>query len=282
MLSEENSPKNDIHAENIFDDFQQDQWEEDIQNPSKEEKLYDYLSYSSRFFTSLNIILLLTLLFAYTYIFIQTQEEKKTYNFLSPFCQVFLWDVYEKYAGWSCHNLYGSRQEVLNNIEIQKNTQGSNITPILSELYGLENFHSSKKVLFLLERSAERMRPLTILQEFDTLKNTYSPVDKSELQCYDIEFFDSTKMRISCDAYSSDWDTAIAGLKNGVLLYNFEGSSITRASAFMDYIENADDSPFILLSKTENLSYSQSQKSPYTQKTSFQLELEYISHDLAL
>jgi hypothetical protein len=55
------------------------------------------------------------------------------------------------------------------------------------------------------------LKPLEILEAFDSLKNTFSPTDKQEISCYDISIREDI-LDITCDAFSSDWNTDIVTL----------------------------------------------------------------------
>ena len=51
---------------------------------------------------------------------------------------------------------------------------------------------------------------------FDELKNTFSPTDKGEISCYDLYIRDNS-LSISCDAFSSDWNSDIISLNNDII-----------------------------------------------------------------
>lgn len=282
MALEDKTPNTPVQTENIFEEFANIEAQEDIQVQADKRGLYEYLSIGNKVLMILNICILCFLFIWFIYSYIQKNIEKNQYSYFAPICHIFLGDIASNYAPSNCYNVYGAYSDLETQVEQVTKQQTQQITPLLSELYGLENFNYSKKVRFLLDSTVDRMKPLTMLQEFDTLKNTYSPIDKSEIQCYDIIFSDKRKMKMNCDAYSSDWDTAIAGLDDGVLVYDFEGSSITRASSFMNYIEKAPGSSFSIISQTENLNHVSVNLWPYTQKTNFQLELEYSPQNISL
>jgi len=83
-------------------------------------------------------------------------------------------------------------------------------------VYALENFNLSKKVVFLLDTSKNKLRASEIITSFDEIKNQYSPVDKEEISCYDLSISDQKVLTITCDVFSSDWDTKIVSLKDGI------------------------------------------------------------------
>jgi len=71
-------------------------------------------------------------------------------------------------------------------------------------------------MVFLLERSANRLEPTKIILAFDELKNRYSSVDKSEISCNELEVSQDNILEMNCDVYSSDWDTKIVTFKDGI------------------------------------------------------------------
>jgi hypothetical protein len=92
--------------------------------------------------------------------------------------------------------------------------QASQVLPMLGQAYSIQNFNLSKKVSFLLEKNSTRLKPLEILDAFDELKNIFSPTDKGEIQCYDISIVEDS-LSITCDAFSSDWNTDIVTINDG-------------------------------------------------------------------
>ena len=119
----------------------------------------------------------------------------------------------------------------------------------------LTNFMSSKRISFLSDKSSHRIEPTTLLSAFDEMKNNYSSIDKKEIQCTGLSFDEMGKMMLSCDVFSSDWESKIVRFTNGVKTLDATGgTSIKKASYFIEYLETAPDSPFWVLEKTENFS----------------------------
>jgi hypothetical protein len=54
---------------------------------------------------------------------------------------------------------------------------------IIEKLYEVENFTKSKEVIFLLDKSSNKLKVLSILEEFDNLKNQFDNLDKEKIQC---------------------------------------------------------------------------------------------------
>ena len=84
-------------------------------------------------------------------------------------------------------------------------------------------------------------------------------------------------MEVTCDAFSSHWDSKIVNLDNGNIGFvDGGGTSISRASSFIYFLDNYGDSPFKVIEKPEKLSSKAVQGwGPYTQVTTFQLQLQY-------
>jgi hypothetical protein len=57
---------------------------------------------------------------------------------------------------------------------------------------------------------------LEILSEFDKMKDLFSSTDKSEITCYDILIIEDI-ISMSCDSFSSDWNTDILRVENTLL-----------------------------------------------------------------
>ncbi|MFC1797711.1 hypothetical protein ACFLY2_00560 [Patescibacteria group bacterium] len=85
-----------------------------------------------------------------------------------------------------------------------KEKQVQDILAILEKLYSVENFTKTKDVIFLADKSDNKLQVLSILEEFDNLKNAFDPVVKEKIQCDSI-VIDSSKQNISmsCSAFSA-------------------------------------------------------------------------------
>lgn len=166
----------------------------------------------------------------------------------------------------------------MKNSELSKieKTQAEEIASIFTDLYSKNNFHLSRKMVFLLDSSINRLKPTQILSEFDRLKNMYSSIDKSEITCFDIEISEKNILSLSCDVFSSDWDNAVVVFKDGIKTKKSGGgTSITKAASFIDFLRFYDESPFTVLQQDEDFSSVEVQNPPYTQKTSIELVLQY-------
>jgi len=54
----------------------------------------------------------------------------------------------------------------------------NSIANIIEDVYYVSNFAFSKDILFLLDKTQNRLSPLSILEEFDRLKNEFEPINK--------------------------------------------------------------------------------------------------------
>lgn len=276
-MAEKQTDHQELNSENIFDEFTDSQ---DIQNEIKQveqqehKDLYYYLKHLNTVFICVNVLVFFIVITMFSYNYIQKQETKTSYNFLAPICSIFLWDV-NKNDG-NCYSVSSMLNEYQNKLTQEQSGQGQRILPLLWEVYSLENFNLSKKVSFILEKSQKRLRPLEILWEFDRIKNKFSPTDKWEISCYDI-FISWWEVNITCESFSSDWNTDIISFEDErISQLSGWGTSISRASSFINFIENLPDSRLEVVEKPETFVSKSIQLGPYTQSTTFQLQLRYI------
>lgn len=272
--SGENNPS--INSENIFDEFTdsreiKDELEKTDRDSEKD--IYFYLKKFSWLLLGLNIVSFLLIIACFGYIYIQNNEEKTEYNFLTPLCWFFLWN--ESIYPWTCYWVTPALAEYSSKLDNLSSTQSQNILPLLWDKYSLENYNLSKKVDFLLEKWESRLRPLEILSEFDAMKDLFSSTDKSEISCYDINVAEDI-LSMSCDSYSSDWNTDILSVEKTVLkTLNGWGTSISKASSFINFFEQYSESPFTVIEKPEFYTSESFQSWPYTKRTTFQFSLRY-------
>ncbi|MDR1945361.1 MAG: hypothetical protein LBQ59_04830 [Candidatus Peribacteria bacterium] len=74
-------------------------------------------------------------------------------------------------------------------------------------LYEKENFLKSKDVTFLLDKSNNRLQIIEVLERFDSLKKDFLNVDKSRIQCRNIDINSVDKiLNLTCDAYSQSYE----------------------------------------------------------------------------
>lgn len=272
----------ELDTQNIFDELSESQSiGEEVRKMEEQQKrdLYYYIRKMNKGLFFLNTIIVMFLAIAAIYIYIQEKESKTEFTFLAPVCQLFLWtsDITPN----TCFGITPILKEYQWKLDKEIMNQWEKLTGLVGDVYNIENLNFSRSTVFLLEKSQDRLRPLKILEEFDKLKNTFAPIDTSEISCYDLTMNSQNILQITCDAFSSDWDTSIANLSEGKLVYaNAGGTSISRASSFMDFIDNYADSPFQIREKPKTLTSNTVQSWPYTQRTTFTMELKYneISH----
>ena len=273
----------DFDSQNIFDEFSESQeiGEEVRKIEEKQKKdTYYYLKRFSSFIFIINAIVFIWMCLSVAYIYIQTNTEKKEYSFLSPVCGVFLWDV--DVSNNTCYGINPILEEYTGLLWSERQKQLDLIVPLLWEVYSIENFNLSKKVSFLLEKTNSRVKPLEILSAFDEIKTAFAPRDKLEISCYNITITSDNVLDISCDIFSPDWDTQIINFEDGWIKdVEGGGTSISKAGSFMSFIESLPGSPFIVLSSPKFLSSQGAELSPYTQKTTIQLRLQYNDNKLS-
>jgi hypothetical protein len=67
----------------------------------------------------------------------------------------------------------------------------------------LENFLKTKEISFLLDKTDSKLQTLNILEEFDTLKSAFEPIEKDKILCYDIEVNSENIFKARCEAFSA-------------------------------------------------------------------------------
>ncbi len=82
------------------------------------------------------------------------------------------------------------------------------VAPIAKDLSIYNDYINSEKVSFIISQTKAKNNPINILSEFDALKNSFSPIDKSQIRCYDITITDNN-LTASCSAYSTAWEPSI-------------------------------------------------------------------------
>lgn len=270
--------ESNIEDQNIFEEFtESEKIQDEVKNYEQKQSrdLFYYLRKINTLLFSINVIIFIGLLGGFLYTYVQSDTSKKTYDYLNPICNVFLWDI--EIELHTCYGVSKVLSDYTEKLEWEKMSQARKILPLIWDLYSIDNFNLSKKVSFLLDKSESRLRPLKILWAFDEVKSAFAPIDKSEISCYDILIGDWDILTITCDAFSPDWDTKIVDLQDGNIWFvAWWGTSISRASSFIHFLENYSKSPFQVLQKPKKLSSETVQSWPYTQKTTIQLRLQYF------
>ncbi|MDP2396330.1 MAG: hypothetical protein Q8S84_07930 [bacterium] len=68
-------------------------------------------------------------------------------------------------------------------LENAQQMQIKGILGILEKLYEVENFTKTKEIIFLSDKSNNKLKVLEILEKFDNIKNQFNAVDKQKIQC---------------------------------------------------------------------------------------------------
>jgi len=241
-----------IDSTNIFEDFTWDSalWKEVKAEEKKQARdMFYYLKVGGNFMKIVNLLLVLMVCSFLIYSFFQNRDSSENYGFFAPICNLFLWDVANEVSGCFGVNYYS--WQVATSLEKTKKDQFDKITPLFQHVYELDNFSNSKEISFLLEKTDSRLKR------------------------------DDMTLSARCEAYSSDWDSDITTTdKND----KNAGTSISIASSFVDFIENADGSHFKVMDKQKIFDYTNvSGNWIYTKKTDFDLNLRYTNtNNLAL
>lgn len=272
------TPEQSLDNENIFEDFATDDSlgkEVEILEEKKKKDLYFYLWIASTTLKILNAFLLIVIATGLVYFYIQNQEETQDYSILSPICYLFLGQSSSETE--TCYGVTYYLQQVEKNTQTETELQVQEITAVLGDIYLVNNFIYSQVVDFLLRTSKNRLTPTTILSEFDALKNKFEPIDKSKISCSNIVISKPWIFEARCEAYSSDWDSQVSEIQSGILwVSDSGGTSISVASSFIDFIENAPESNFTLIEKQKVFFTTDViGKGIYTKKTPFTLNLKY-------
>lgn len=282
----DNSKNNDFDNSNIFDELTKDI---DLENSiikmkeDSEKDVYDYLYFYSGIFKFINYILLFIIVFSFSYIYIQKSENLYQNTYLDLFCPLFLWDVSDYVSSnWdTCSSIESFKINFQKYVlDTEKNNQFSKIIELLPSVYALENLSKSKETTFLLDKAQTRLKVLTILQEFDKLKNDYYSVDKSKIECRDITIDSRNILKASCSAYSTNWDESILWYDWNEKDKMVSWTSISVANSFLNYIRTTN-SNFTLINKQKTFSSENVfGKGFYYYKTDFSLEMKYNWNNL--
>lgn len=271
--------ENNLNTGNIFDEFVQSHDEVkqiDEKNDSKK-GLYDYIKIWNMCFMFLNTILFIALVFLTVYNHFQKKEEREDISFLKPVCSFIAGNTYT--SGQECYSVTSNLKHYQGLVSDLESKIGERLVYLMWEVYALNNFTYSRKVNFILNTSQSRLRPLNILKDFDNIKKEFtSSFERSNVTCDNVTIQENT-MSMSCDVYSSDWDTSIINMKEGVrsILPGW-GTSISRAGSFINFIENHNSGLFLVTDKPNTFTSTKTVEDwPYTQVTKINLSLQYVN-----
>ena len=131
---------------NIFSDFNTDtSLESTPLKQKKENDLIHKLNISLRVFQTMLVIILITLILGFSYIFIQKDENSIDNGFLDPICFIFNWDIE---TTW-CPSISYTKQRVENELKEIWIKQSKMILSVLPIIYERNNFLNTKEISFL-------------------------------------------------------------------------------------------------------------------------------------
>lgn len=277
-MEEKNIENNqNIDSSNIFDEFIDDSNLIDEVDKIKKDENKDLFFYISKVWHILQVfffIWLLTTLVVFSYIHFQKDTSLWNSNILDPFCPVFLWDIVNKDD--YCSSVAYLKNQYTNDYWILKAEQNNSILAILEELYKVENFTKSKEVVFLADKSENKLKVLSILEEFDKLKNEFTK-DKQKIQCSNIVIDKKTNnLSMNCISFSEWYEKNILGFDWTKESDTRKWTSLSMANSFINFIEKQSEIFDVVdrqkMFRSENALWN---KTWFTNQTSFNLKLKY-------
>ena len=277
---ENNNLNNDginIDSTNIFDEFWVDEkLKEEIELIEKEKSKDStyYLKKVVNFFIFINITFLLFSTIFWIYIYIQNDKTIKDVTYLMPVCDILVDDKWDL-VGCSSVSALISNYENINKDLIQKYFLQNML--LIESIYKNLNFVDSREVWFLINKSKSKIHILKILSEFDKLKSDFSPLNKTKIKCSDLIINWNNEITIKCSAFSWIWDWRILWYSwKNKWLDKVHWTSISVASSFINFIEKAEKSHFLILEKPKKFNFTEIvDNNGYTRKTDFTLKLKY-------
>ena len=132
------------------------------------------------------------------------------------------------------------------------------------------------------DRTESKLQALKILEEFDTLKNAFEPIEKDKILCYDIEINSENIFKARCEAFSAWYEDEIKGF-DGTDDFFIKWTSISIANSFLNFIEKNSDELKVLdrqkIFSSQNIIWDSTW---FTNKTTFYLKLKYSANNLSL
>ena len=267
---------------NIFKEFswELDFWPEKVslyKEEVKKDKQY-YLKLSNNIFSVLNIVLWFFILFFWLYLSVQNDETQADKSYLDPFCFAILWSEFKNTNSY-CSSVASLIPAYNTKSQDLTAKTASWLSKIVWDVYDLENFTNSKEVTFLVNEKTQKLRVLDILNDFDKMKNDFAKTDKQSLVCDNITVNKDSELDISCEAFSSSWESSDQGWiiwdsweKNS----SIEWTSITMAVSFLNFIEKNPAYNFQVIEKQSDFdSESIVWEWAYVRKTKFSFKLKY-------
>lgn len=276
MAEKNNEINKNVDSSNIFNEFIDDTSLIEEVDRLKSENNKDLFFYISKIGHSLQILFwLLFFLFIilFSYVFLQNNENIKNSSLLDPFCWIFLWNIKNDWT--YCSSIASLKASYLNKLNLLQKEQTRDILKNIETLYSVENFTKTKEVIFLNDKSENKLQVLAILEEFDNMKTDFN-VEKQKIECKSL-IIDSAKkiLTMTCDSYSQWFEKGLRWLDwttNNTLKW----TSISQANSFLNFIEKTSETFEIVdrqkMFKEESILWT---KTWFTSKTSFSLKLKY-------
>lgn len=290
----ENSKNNWVYTENIFKELS---WELDFGKNNDQDEILSkkgkdyYLKILNQFLGVINVMFILFIIWGFLYVQIQKNNKYYSKSIIDPFCFLILWDLQSKNTGDYCSSLSALDEDYeIKTTELKKEIE-EKLTSLFLDLYTLENFTSSKEVEFLLVNKVNKLKVIDILNDFDKLKNDFSAGDKKLVDCSNIKLSSDNTINMTCDVYSSSWEKVnisdwiwIVGDTWDRKTALMEGTSISTAASFLNFIEKNSQYNFQLIEKQKVFSSEAISAWPYVRKTTVDLKMKYnnLKNNLSL
>lgn len=270
-----------VDTSNIFDDFTDDiKLKEEIKVlvENQQRDIFYYIQKIKRFLQFFIVLLTIFISISYWYIYIQNSENYNNSSLIDPICFFILWDIVN--TNTYCSSVSSLYKQYSTKLDSLKNIQNNNITSIFENVYKVENFLESKEVIFLKNKTDSKIDITWILISFDSLLTNFESTEKEKLKCYNMEIYSDNKIKFTCDAYSSWFDKTIKWFDwtTNVLVW---WSSISYANSFINFIKTQSNNFSIINEqKIFNSTPLLLEKNWFTDKTNFNLELQYNSNNI--
>lgn len=288
------SSSQENYTENIFEELS---WELDFgkdkpeSSQSRKKWPEDYMKIWITTLSIFNVIFVVFFALSFLYVQVQKNTDYAWKSMLDPFCFLVLWDLQEKNTFDSCSSIASLNNSYSSKIEEIKTQLATKMESIFLDLYTIENFWFSQEVSFLMDNKVNKMKIIDILNDFDKLKNDYAAGDKKQVDCNSIKVTSDNVVSMTCDVYSSSWERADIG--NGLWIVGdtwdrknslVEGTSISAAASFLNFIEKNSAYNFQLIEKQKIFDSQVVWEWPYVRKTTVDLKLKYnnLKNNLSL
>lgn len=267
-------------SSNIFDEFSTDSSLINEIEKIKEEQnrdMFYYISLVWKIFQNVFLLLLVSFIILFSYIYIQKNKNISDSAILDPLCFIFINTSLEKPSGVTyCSSISYLKDYYQKQIEDLKLFQSQKILENIVKIYEQENFLKTKEMVFLLNKSKNKESTLKVLENFDLLKNEFWWIDKSKIQCEGIEIdFIKKYLSMKCVSFSQWYEKWIIWFSWKKNYDEISWTSISIANSFLNYIEK-NSSDFTLVDRQKIFSSEGIvwESNWYTSKTSFDVKLK--------